>query len=56
MKKYFIPGLAIVVIGGLEALALCKGIDGIAFSGTVAIIAGIAGYVVKDKVIKSGGN
>lgn len=54
MKKLIVPCVAIVVLGALEALALCKGIDGTLFSSIVAVIGGIAGYTVKSKVAKHG--
>lgn len=43
-----LPIIAIVVIGGLEAIAIYKGIDGKALALTIAAIAGLAGYKLKD--------
>lgn len=40
--------VAILSIAGLEALALHKGIDGQLFSLTLAAIAGIAGFNLRD--------
>ena len=54
MKKLIIPCLAIIILGILEGIALFKGIDGTIFTGIAALIAGIAGYVIKGKVAKSG--
>jgi hypothetical protein len=44
MKKIIIPCLAIIVLGGLETVALFKGVDGLLFSGIIAVIAAIAGH------------
>jgi len=41
---------AIVCITGLECVAMSKGIDGTAFSLAVAIIAGLAGFVMPSPV------
>jgi len=57
MKKDIIPVcLAILAIGGLEALALSKGIDGTIFIGAIVVIAGLGGYKIKDvsKLFKKG--
>lgn len=53
MKDMIPVCLAIVVIGGLECFALHKGIDGIVFSGALVIIAGLAGFKVKDVVTRA---
>ena len=45
--KYLIAILAILVIGGLEAFALSREIDGTLFSAATAGIGAIAGYVIK---------
>ena len=45
--KYVVAGLAIIVIGLLEAYALSKGIDGTLFSTATAGIGAITGYVLK---------
>ena len=52
MIKDLVPILAIVVIGGLEALALSQGINGVLLAGSIAAIAGIGGYKVKSSVDK----
>lgn len=44
--------VAIIVIGLLEALALHRGIDGQLFALTIAAIAGIAGYNLKQQILK----
>ena len=38
--------IAILVLAGLEAIALLKGIDGAAFGTVVAAIAGLGGYEI----------
>jgi len=43
----YIREVAIVGIVILEAIALCKGIDGQIFSLVIATIAGIAGYALR---------
>ena len=43
-----LPILAIIIIGGLEALAMYKGVDGKGLALTIAAIAGLAGYKLKD--------
>lgn len=48
--KIIISATAILVIGGLEAIALLKNIDGALFGLVIAAIAGIAGYQVKAKI------
>lgn len=53
--KALTPTLAIVIIAALEAIALSKGIDGVALAAAIALIAGLGGYKAKDiisKVIK----
>ena len=45
--KYLIAILAILVIGGLEAFALSREIDGTLFSAATAGIGAIVGYVIK---------
>ena len=40
--------LAIIIIGGLEGIALYKGIDGKGLSVAIAAIAGLAGYKIRD--------
>ena len=47
------PIVAMVLIAGLEALALAKGVDGAVFGFVVAALAGLGGYeikVLKDKM------
>jgi len=57
MGRFIIPGLAIIAITTLDAIALCHGINGVMFSTSVIIIAGIGGYKVPEiiKRIKKGG-
>ena len=43
------PIIAIIVIGALEAYALSKGLDGVALSASIGIIAGLGGYAIKVK-------
>jgi len=52
MNKIIVPCVAIVTLGVLETVALCNGIDGALFMSATALIAGIAGYTVKSKVVK----
>ena len=47
------PIVAMVLIAGLEALAMVKGINGAVFGIVVAALAGLGGYelkVLKDKM------
>ena len=43
---------AIVVIGAVEVVALLQGINGVLLTGAVAIIAGLAGWVVPGPNLK----
>lgn len=43
---------AIVVIGAVEVVALLQGIDGVLLTGAVAIIAGLAGWVIPAPLLK----
>jgi len=45
-KDLFIPGLAIIVIGSLTALAVAKGINGAVLMSGLTLIGGIGGFVV----------
>lgn len=45
--KACVPVVAIFGLVGLDVVALCHGIDGIALTATVAAVAGIGGYTVK---------
>lgn len=49
MTKNILPLIAMILIAGLEVMALKEGFDGTVLSLSVAIIAGIAGYHVKSK-------
>lgn len=40
--------IAIMAIGGLEGLAIYKGIDGKSLGIAIAAIAGLAGYKIRD--------
>lgn len=46
IQNPFIAVVAIVTLGGMEIVALQRGIDGALFGIVVAAIAGIAGYTV----------
>lgn len=51
--EYLTPIGAILAIMVLDIIALCNGINGVAFTSSCALIAGIAGYKiksVKDKI------
>lgn len=48
MIKELVPIAAIVVIGGLEAVAIVNGIDGAALAAACTVIAGLGGYQVKS--------
>lgn len=45
--------VAMIIIGILEVIAITHGIDGIVFSGVIAVIALIAGYVVRGFIQES---
>lgn len=44
MKTQLITIAAILTIGGLAALALIKGMDGVALTASIGIIAALGGY------------
>lgn len=46
-KNIIVICVAILVLGGLEAFALSKGIDGTLFSAVTTMIGGLAGYHIK---------
>jgi len=53
MIKSLTPIIAILAIVALELFAMSKGMNGVMLAGSIAIIAGIAGYTgkaIKDKV------
>ncbi len=52
MIKKLTPIVAILVIAGIEIYALSQGIDGVLLAGTIAVIAGLAGYTAKAKLSK----
>jgi len=39
--------IAMFLIAELEVVALIMGIDGVAFSGCIVILAGLGGYTIK---------
>lgn len=43
---------AVAVIGALEAYALSKGINGVALTSSIAAIAGVAGFKLRDVFTK----
>ena len=47
MIKEFTPLVAILVIGGLEAAAIAKGINGAALAGALVIIASLGTWQAK---------
>ena len=47
--QYWIAIFGIMMIATLEALALRKGIDGLALSASAGGIGAIAGYVIKRR-------
>ena len=47
--KWVIAGLAIVTIGILEAYALSQGINGTVFTMSMALIAGLGGFMLNAK-------
>lgn len=47
--------VAIVTIGGLEAIALMKGLDGILYATSLTFIGGIAGFNLRSIRKKLGG-
>lgn len=58
MIKTLTPIVGILSIVGLEFYALSQGINGVMLAGSIAIIAGLAGYsakTVKNKVTKKNG-
>lgn len=44
--------VAILVIGTIETIALCKGMNGVMLSLSVGAIAGLGGYTVKTHIDK----
>ncbi len=46
MQKLMITIVAMMLIGGLEGLALSRGIDGVGLAASVALIAGLGGYQI----------
>ena len=44
--------VAILAIAGLEAFAIHSGIDGTVLAGALALIAGIAGYIMPSPLQK----
>lgn len=48
MKK-LTPIIAIIIIGLLEAYAINQGINGVALSGTIAVIAALGGYIAPHR-------
>lgn len=48
MTSWITPTIAIAVIGGVETYALSKGINGVALTSSIAAIAGIAGFKLRD--------
>lgn len=50
MPSDTIIGLALACITVLEAIALCKGIDGVLLTTVIGVIAGIAGYKFNEVV------
>jgi len=38
--------IAILMIGILEAIALLKGVNGVAFASSMAVIAGLGGFAI----------
>ena len=44
---------AIVVIGALEAYALSQGIDGLLLTASIAVVAGLAGWVIPGPQLKT---
>ena len=52
MLKKVTPIVAIIIIGGLEAYAMHLGFNGVALSGSVAIIAGLGGFAARSVVSK----
>ncbi|MBA7678915.1 hypothetical protein ES703_87195 [subsurface metagenome] len=46
LKTTLIPGLAIIVIGLLTALAVSKGIDGAVLMSGLTLIAGVGGFTI----------
>lgn len=48
MKK-LTPIIAIITIGLLEAYAIYQGINGTALAGSLAIVAGLGGYIAPHK-------
>ncbi len=54
-RNIIVPIVAIVVLGGLEAVALMNGIDGVLFTSIAAIIGGLGGYGVHKARSKNEG-
>lgn len=48
MKDFIVPVVAIIVIGIIECVALCNGIDGIMLTSSCTLIGGIAGYKIPN--------
>jgi len=49
MLKKLTPIIAIIIIGALEAYAISQHMDGVLLAGSIAIIAGLGGYIAPHK-------
>lgn len=49
MITKLIPIVAIIVIGALEAYAINQQINGVLLAGSIAVIAGLGGYIAPHK-------
>lgn len=49
MLKNLTPIIAIIAIVALEAYAIYQGINGVLLAGSIAVVAGLAGYVAPHK-------
>ena len=47
---------AMLMLAGLEAIALSQEINGVLFSAVVAVIAGLAGWTMPQLKLMKGGN
>jgi len=52
-KTVIVASVGILTIGGLESLALSKGIDGTVLAGVIAVIGAIIGGTLGFKIGKS---
>ena len=52
MKQKNVVMVAIICISVLEAIALMKGINGTYFSIALAVIAGLAGWVIPSSLLR----